>query len=102
VLADADSDENKDKTPDVSPSPEATVALVVPMAEQKPNSDENNQVQTTACAGQININTASAEDLDKITEVGPATAQKIILARPFYSLNDLLKVSGIGEQPCKK
>ncbi|MCX6723282.1 MAG: DUF5011 domain-containing protein [Candidatus Staskawiczbacteria bacterium] len=55
-----------------------------------------NTSQTLVCAGQININTASAEDLDKITQVGPATAQKIIQARPFYLFNDLLKVSGIG------
>ncbi|MCX6720745.1 MAG: DUF5011 domain-containing protein [Candidatus Staskawiczbacteria bacterium] len=60
------------------------------------NNDNNENNQITVCTGQININTASAEDLDKITQVGPTTAQKIISARPFYSLNDLLRVSGIG------
>jgi len=70
------------------------------------SSEEQEETQetekTVSCVGQININTASVEDLDKITEVGPATAQKIILARPFYSLNDLLKVSGIGEATLQK
>lgn len=47
--------------------------------------------------GQININTASLEELDKITYVGPATANKIISARPFSSIDDLRNVSGIGE-----
>ncbi|MCX6718110.1 MAG: helix-hairpin-helix domain-containing protein [Candidatus Staskawiczbacteria bacterium] len=58
--------------------------------------------ETFVCTGQININTASAEDLDKITQIGPVTAEKIIAARPFYSLNDLLKVSGIGEITLQK
>jgi len=47
--------------------------------------------------GQININNASAEELDKIIWVGSATAQNIINSRPFSSLEDLLNVSGIGE-----
>jgi len=46
---------------------------------------------------QININTASAEDLDKIIWVGSVTAQNIINSRSFDSLGDLIKVSGIGE-----
>jgi len=49
--------------------------------------------------GQININTAPAEDLDKITQIGPTTAAKIIEARNiklFESLDDLLNVKGIG------
>lgn len=46
---------------------------------------------------QININTASATELDKITYVGPATAESIISARPFSSVDDLIRVSGIGE-----
>jgi competence ComEA-like helix-hairpin-helix protein len=50
---------------------------------------------------QININTASAEDLDKITYVGPATAAKIIAGRPFNSVDDLINVSGIGETKLK-
>jgi len=58
--------------------------------------------EAVVCTGQININTASIEDLDKIIGVGPATAQKIIQARPFYSLSDLLKVTGIGEKTLQK
>ena len=50
---------------------------------------------------QININTASAIDLDKITYIGPATAIKVINARPFSSVDDLINVSGIGETKLK-
>jgi DNA uptake protein ComE-like DNA-binding protein len=51
-----------------------------------------------ACAdGQVDINTGSAEELDLIKWVGPATAASIIAARPFSSVDDLIRVSGIGE-----
>ena len=46
--------------------------------------------------GQIDINSASAEELDKITHVGPAIAQRIIDNRPFDSIDGLEKVSGIS------
>lgn len=45
----------------------------------------------------IDINTASLEKLDEITYVGPATAQKIVDSRPFESIDELIKVSGVGE-----
>jgi hypothetical protein len=53
-------------------------------------------------AEQIDINTASLAQLDAIIEVGPATAQKIIDARPFSSLDDLLSVKGIGPATLQK
>jgi len=48
-------------------------------------------------AGCVNINSASLEELDEIVWIGPATAQKIIDARPFDDVDDLDKVSGIGD-----
>lgn len=47
--------------------------------------------------GQIDINGASLSELDDIKWVGPSTAQKIIDARPFDNVNDLIRVSGIAE-----
>jgi hypothetical protein len=46
---------------------------------------------------QIDINSASLEELDEIIWVGPATAPKIVDARPFGSVDDLIEVSGIGD-----
>lgn len=57
-----------------------------------------NSVVAICSDGQIDINSASAEELDKITWVGPATAEKIIAGRPFKSVDSLLNVSGIGEK----
>lgn len=53
-------------------------------------------------ASGVEINTASLQQLDEITGVGPALAQRIVDARPFSSVDDLLKVKGIGEKTLQK
>jgi competence ComEA-like helix-hairpin-helix protein len=51
-----------------------------------------------SAAEKVDINTASLEELDKIKWVGPVIAQRIIDARPFYSVDELIRVNGIGEK----
>src|SRR5688572_4054155 len=45
----------------------------------------------------VNINTASASDLERIIHIGPVRAQEIITKRPFRSVDDLTRVSGISD-----
>lgn len=51
-------------------------------------------------AGKININTASADELEKLKQVGPNYAIRIIEYRekngPFEKPEDIMKVKGIG------
>lgn len=59
-------------------------------------------VTTSSSNGKVNINIASAAELETLKGIGPSKAQAIIDYRTehgdFKSINDLLKVSGIGEK----
>lgn len=54
----------------------------------------------------ININTATLENLQTLSGIGPATAEKIVDFRstngPFRSIEELMDVSGIGEKTFEK
>jgi len=50
----------------------------------------------------VEINTATISQLDKITGIGPVLAERIIEARPFSSVDDLIRVKGIGEKTLQK
>jgi competence protein ComEA len=51
----------------------------------------------TAAGQKVDINTAAKEDLDALPGIGPVKAQAIIEARPFKSIEDVMKVKGIKE-----
>jgi len=53
-------------------------------------------------SGQVDINSASLTDLDKLTGIGPAYAQGIIDSRPYSNVDDLDRVKGIGPKTLEK
>lgn len=73
-------------------------------AEGEAGADSNTGGNATA--GLININTADSDALMELPGVGEATARAIIENReqlgPFTSVDDLLRVSGIGEKKLEK
>jgi DNA uptake protein ComE-like DNA-binding protein len=45
----------------------------------------------------VDLNRASIEDIQTLPGVGPALANAIVLGRTYQAVDDLLKISGIGE-----
>ena len=67
--------------------------------KEEPRKEEESQKEEI-CS--VNINSASLDELQKITGVGPVIAQGIIEARPFSSIPDLIKANGIGQTTLQK
>ena len=52
--------------------------------------------------GKININTASQSELEALSGVGPVTASKIISARPYSSVEELISKKAVGKAVYEK
>lgn len=67
-----------------------------------PKVGEGTQQEGTDEQGRVNINIASAEQLEELPQIGPSLAARIIAWRDdnggFRSVDDLRNVSGIGEK----
>ncbi len=74
-----------------------TVAPAVPVAPAAPVA-----VPVPVTTGTININTASQSELESLPGIGPAKALLIIAGRPYATVDDLVKVKGIGPATLEK
>lgn len=58
-----------------------------------------------ALEGVVNINTAGAEELQLLPGIGPAKARSILeyrRARPFRTVEELVRIKGIGRKMVKR
>lgn len=59
-------------------------------------------IPASCSENQIDINSASLEELDELYGIGPVKSQSIIDTRPFDCVDDLIDVYGIGETTLDK
>lgn len=73
---------------------------------EKPGTTDRTMPRPALPNGDVDINRAGLDELDRLAGVGPAIAQRIIDEReaggPFHYPEDLLCVSGIGEKTLEK
>ena len=58
--------------------------------------------RTKSPQGLLDLNAASKEELMSINGIGPVLSARIIAGRPYRTVDDLLKVKGIGPKRLKK
>ncbi|OMF22415.1 hypothetical protein BK133_26415 [Paenibacillus sp. FSL H8-0548] len=104
-IADANHSESiAGKTTGLAPKENEAIAAEPPAPDVEP-SKAMEAMESTAIAvndGRLDINRATAAELDGLKGIGPAKAQAIIEDRErngsFTSAEDLLRVKGIGEK----
>lgn len=83
----------------------ASMLFSLPVLAESKESSSNVQATQQAVA-QVDINSASEEELSQLIQVGPKKAQEIIRYReangPFKNVDDLAQVKGIGKSTIEK
>ena len=80
---------NAATSPTTAPAPAAPVAPVAPAAPAQPSSN--------CQAGQVDINTASEEQLMTIIHIGTTRVADLVSLRPYRTIDGLDNISGIGD-----
>ncbi|MEC4686214.1 MAG: helix-hairpin-helix domain-containing protein [Nitrospirota bacterium] len=63
---------------------------------------QNQVSKANSPKGLVDLNTATEKELQSIKGIGPVYAARIIAGRPYKSIDDLLKVKGIGRKKLDK
>lgn len=70
--------------------------IYIPQKGENISQSVSSSVETKSEA--IDINSASVEELDSLWGIGPATANKIIQARPYSMIDDLIKKKIVSQK----
>jgi len=79
--------------------------IYIPFEGSTPPSGSADYGQVSGAAiviGKININTASQSELEALSGVGPVTASKIISARPYSTVEELISKKAVGKAVYEK
>lgn len=77
----------------------------VPFAGAQAAGEEPATQEPAAPVGQVNLNTASAEELQRLPGVGPSRAVAIVAYReqhPFRRVEELMRIRGIGRKTFRR
>src|SRR5262249_18232260 len=80
--------------------PERTIEAIRPLVTVAPATTKTKAAakeKEAAPAGKVNLNTASAGELETLPGVGPALAKSIVEGRPYKTVDELEKVKGLGK-----
>ncbi len=69
--------------------------------DAKSGAAKSDATATSSSGAKVDLNTASEKEIEDLPGVGPATAKRIIAARPYASVNDLSK-AGLSAKKIEK
>ncbi|WP_431802562.1 MBL fold metallo-hydrolase [Halobacillus andaensis] len=78
----------------VEPSSNETSESESEQEEEEPEQESESEAGNAGDC--VDINSASLEEVQEITQIGPARAEDLVKQRPYESVEELTKINGIG------